>query len=329
MIDYGVAVLTSVAIFAILAIGLNVQWGWAGMLNLTYITFMAVGAYVSAGFTLGPPLYAHQQRYILSLNAPFAVGVAAGTIAAGVLGLIIGAIALRRLRSDYFAIVTLSLGLVVYQIVAQNRGLFGGQVGLFGIPPPWADILPLTPEQYTFFYLGLCVVSLAGVYLLARHLYRSPFGRTLRAIREDELAAKAFARNVFWFKLRAFVLGSMIAGFGGSLLAAFVGAFNPAGWTPGETFVLYTAVFLGGTGNNLGVVLGVLIFTGAISEATRFIPPIPGNPDANQALRGVVAGLIIILILRFRPQGLLPEPRDHDASLKPGGPPEHKAQPVT
>jgi len=316
MIDYGVSVLTSVAIFGILAIGLNVQWGWAGMLNLTYITFMAVGAYVSAGFTLGPPLYAHQQRYILSLHMPFVVGAAAGTIAAGLLGLVIGGIALRRLRSDYFAIVTLSLGLVVYQIVAQNRGLFGGQVGLFGIPEPGADILPLTPEQYTFFYLGLCLVSLAGVYLLARHLYRSPFGRTLRAIREDELAAKAFARDVFWFKLRAFVLGSMIAGFGGALLAAFVGAFNPAGWTPGETFVLYTAIFLGGTGNNLGVILGVLIFTGAISEATRFIPPIPGNPDANQALRGVIAGLIIILILRFRPQGLLPEPRDHDAARK-------------
>jgi branched-chain amino acid transport system permease protein len=322
MIDYAVSVLTVVAIFGILAIGLNVQWGWAGMLNLGYITFMAIGAYVSAGFTLGPPIYAHQQRYILSLHMPFVVGVVAGIIAAGLLGLIIGAIALRGLRSDYFAIVTLSISLVVYQIVAQNRGLFGGQVGLFGIPEPFADSLPLTPEQYTFFYLGLCLVSLAGVYLLARHLYRSPFGRTLRAIREDELAAKAFARDVFWFKLRAFVLGCMIAGFGGSLLAHFVGAFNPAGWTTGETFVLYTAIFLGGTGNNLGVVLGVLIFTGVISEATRFIPAIPGNPDANQALRGVVVGLIIILVLRFRPQGILPEPRDRDVApaTAPGGP---------
>jgi ABC-type branched-subunit amino acid transport system permease subunit len=312
VIDYIVSILTLVSIFAILAIGLNVQWGWTGMLNLTYITFMAVGAYVSAGFDIGPPLYAHEQTYLIEMSAPFPVALLAGTLAAGVLGAIIGAIALRRLRSDYFAIVTLSIGLVVYQIVAQNRGLFGGQVGLFGIPQPFADLLPLSPEQYTFFYLGMCLVALAGVYLLARHMYRSPFGRTLRAIRDDEIAAQAFARPVFWFKLRAFVFGALIAGFGGALLAHFVGAFNPAGWTPGETFVLYTAIFLGGTGNNLGAILGVFLFTGVISEVTRLIPPIPGNPDANEALRGIIAGLIIILVLRYRPQGILPEPRDRD-----------------
>ncbi|HUZ69286.1 MAG TPA: branched-chain amino acid ABC transporter permease [Candidatus Saccharimonadales bacterium] len=313
MIDYLVSVLTLVSIFAILAIGLNVQWGWTGMLNLTYITFVAVGAYVSAGLDVGPPIYAGQQTYILSLSLPFPVAALGGTLAAGAAGALIGAIALRRLRADYFAIVTLSLGLVVYQVVAQNLGLFGGQVGMFGIPQPFANNLPFSPEEYTFFYLGLCLFALACVYLLARHLYRSPFGRTLRAIRDDEVAAQAFARPVFWFKLRAFILGSLIAGFGGALLAHFVGAFNPAGWTPGETFLLYTAIFLGGTGNNLGAILGVFLFTGVISEATRnFIPMIPGNPDANEALRGVVGGLIIILVLRFRPQGILPEPRDKD-----------------
>jgi branched-chain amino acid transport system permease protein len=314
LIDYIVSALTLVSIFAILALGLNIQWGWSGMLNLTYITFAAVGAYVSAGFDIGPPLYAHQQTYIIQLSAPFPVALVAGTLAAGIVGAIVGAIALRRLRSDYFAIVTLSIGLVIYQVVAQNRGIFGGQVGLFGIPQPFADLLPLTPQQYTYFYLGMCLVALLAVYLLVRHMFGSPFGRTMRAIRDDELAAQAFARPVFWFKLRAFVFGALIAGFGGALLSHFVGAFNPAGWTPGETFVLYTAIFLGGTGNNLGSILGTLIFVGFISEATRYIPPIPGNPDANEALRGVVAGLIIILVLRYRPQGILPEPRDKDAT---------------
>jgi ABC-type branched-subunit amino acid transport system permease subunit len=259
-------------------------------------------------------VYAHQQTYLLSLQLPFPVAALGGTLAAGALGAVVGALALRRLRSDYFAIVTLSMGLVIYQVIAQNRGIFGGQVGLFGIPQPFADQLPLTPEQYTFFYLALCLVALLGVYLLARHLFRSPFGRTLRAIRDDELAAQAFARPVFRFKLKAFILGSLIAGFGGALLAHFIGAFNPAGWTPGETFILYTAIFLGGTGNTLGAILGVFLFTGVISETTRFIPPIPGNPDANEALRGVVAGLIIILVLRFRPEGILPEPRDKDSN---------------
>ncbi len=312
MIDYLVAVLTTVSIFAILALGLNVQWGWAGMLNLTYISFMATGAYVSAGFTLGPPVYANQQHYLLSLHMPFLVGAAAGTIVAGLLGLVVGAIALRRLRSDYFAIVTLSIGLVIYQIVAQNRGLFGGQVGLFGIPAPFYDALNLDPITYTYFYLGLAVAVLVAVFFFTRHLYRSPFGRTLRAIREDETAAKAFARNVFWFKLRAFVVGCMIAGLGGALLSHFIGAFNPAGWTPGETFILYVALFVGGTGNNLGAIVGVILIIGLLSESTRFLPQVPGNPDASQALRGVIGGILIILVLRFRPQGLLPEPRDID-----------------
>lgn len=324
MIDYFISDTTTVVIFAILALSVNMQWGWTGMLNLTQISFVAIGAYMSGVVTLHHPQYA-SESYVLGLGLPFPIAVLVGMASAALLALLIGAVALRRLRPDFFAIFTLSVGLMLFQTISQETSLFDGQIGLLGLPQPFVGTLSsLTPRQYTIFYLGLCVVVLIAVYLLAERLYHSPFGRTLRSIREDETATSAFGRNIFTMKLKSFVLGAAIAGLGGALLAHFLGAFNPGAWSPGETFLLYVCVFVGGTANNKGVILGTFLVVGVLQEVTRFLPEIPGHPGGVSALRQVAIGLLIILILRFRPEGILREPVDRDpgpAGRAPSGAP--------
>jgi ABC-type branched-subunit amino acid transport system permease subunit len=158
------------------------------------------------------------------------------------------------------------------------------------------------------------------LYVVIEMLYRSPFGRALRSVREDEVAAAAFGRNVFSLKLKAYVIGGVIAGLAGSLLVNFLTAWSPAAWTPIETFLLYAAIFVGGTANNRGVVVGAFFIFVFIQEVTRFIPVVHIGETALAAARDISIGLLIIAILWFRPQGILPEPRARDREPKEATP---------
>lgn len=306
MIDFIVTILVAVVIQAILAIGLNIQWGLAGLLDLSYIAFAALGAYIFSVMTLGPPT-PPLTEYVLGLNAPTLIGLAAAMVAAGLLALVIGAVALRNLRADYFAIVTLCTAAILMQFVSQYQALFNGVEGVFGVPQPFAEQLNLDPTTYTYVFLAMCVVVLIVVYLFAERLQHSPMGRLLRATRDDELAAEAFGRNVYAAKLKAFVIGAVIAGVGGALLAAFIGAFNTGGWSVSETLLIYATVFVGGTSNNKGVMLGTLIIIGLFNGGTQLIPSIPGQPYLIAATRFIITGVLIVVALRFRPKGLIPE----------------------
>jgi len=158
----------------------------------------------------------------------------------------------------------------------------------------------------------MCVVLFLITYVILEMLYRSPFGRTLRAIREDEYAAAAFGRNVFVNKLKAYVIGGVVAGVGGCLFAVYLADWNPYVWAPIETFLIYGAIFIGGQANQRGITLGAIILLVTIPEVTRFMPNIPGHADLFPALRDILSAILVILVLRFRPQGLIPEvhPRD-------------------
>ena len=174
--------------------------------------------------------------------------------------------------------------------------------------------------SYQYFLLGLCLVLFALVYFLMSRVSSSRFGMALRTLREDERAAAAFGRDIYRLKLKGYVLGAALGGFAGALFAAYLTAFNTSAWAPVEVIVLYSAVLVGGRGNIRGVALGVLIMGLLVQESTRFLPQLPGlgelntlHPQVLLALRGALIGLILVLFLRFRPQGLLPERRfvDH------------------
>jgi branched-chain amino acid transport system permease protein len=293
-----------VAIQSILALGLNIQWGFSGLLNLSYIFFMAVGAYVSA-VVISPPATPPGTEYVLGWSQPFLVGVAAGTLAATGVAVVVGAVVLRNLRADYFAIVTLVVAEALQQVIGQFRGLFNGSPGLIAIPQPLEA--SFFGRTYTVFYLLMCCGFVAICFVIAEWVRRSPFGRALRALREDETAAAAFGRNAYSLKLRAFVLGAGMAGLGGALLGSYVTAFAPAGWGVSETLLILVCLFVGGSGNNAGAVLGTALVIGLLGQLPQLINVPYTHPDLIPDLRFLVLGLAIIIFLRWRPEGILRE----------------------
>lgn len=317
IIQYLVSVATLGVIFSVCSLGLNMRYGWTGDFDLSFYLFIALGAYMFSVLTLPPSSLPPPDSYILGLNLPFIVGVLGAMVVCGLGSLILGAIALRRLRGDYFGIVTVAATLILYATFSQETELFNGYNGVFGLAQPFNDILNLSPTDYPAFFLGLCIVVLILVYVFVELLFRSPFGRVLRAVREDEVAAQAFGRNVYWLKLKAYVIGGMIAGVGGSLLVNFLSAWSPAAWSPIETFLLYAAIFVGGTANNRGVILGAFFIFAFIQEVTRFIPTFALGETQLAAARDVLIGLLIVAVLWLRPQGIIPEPRAVDRGPDP------------
>ena len=309
---YLVSVLTEGAIFGIMALGLNVIWGWSGDFDLAYYGYVALGAYMTLVLTIGhqPP----PTEYILGLQLPYIVAVLCAVACAMALGLVVGLIALRHLRGIYFSIVTLGAVYVVYTFASQYVPLFNGYQGLSGLVNPMGDWFGLDYNTYQYFFLGFSIAVLLLVYLFLSRVSSSRFGLALRSLREDERAAAVFGRDIYRLKLKAYVLGAGLGGLAGGLFAAYVTAFNTTAWAPLETVLLYAAILVGGRGNIRGVVLGVFIVFVLIEESTRYLPEIPGHPAIMLAFRPIVIGLALVLFLRFRPQGLLPERRFVDRS---------------
>jgi branched-chain amino acid transport system permease protein len=327
MSAYLISVLTEGAIFGIMALGLNVIWGWSGDFDLAYYGYVAVGAYMTLVLTIGPATAPAQ--YVIGLQLPYPLAVVIAVVAAMAVSLVVGLIALRHLRGIYFSIVTLGAVYVIYIIAGQYVPLFNGYNGLSGLFDPMGDWFGLDYQSYQYFLLGLCLVMFALVFLLMWRVSGSRFGMALRTLREDERAAAAFGRDIYRLKLKGYVLGAGLGGFAGALFVAYLSAFNPSAWSPvGEVIALYAAVLVGGRGNIWGVALGVLIMGVLVQESTRFLPELPGlgqlntlHPQILLAMRGAIIGLVLVLFLRFRPQGLLPERRYVDRSPTVGAAP--------
>ncbi|HEU0002710.1 MAG TPA: branched-chain amino acid ABC transporter ATP-binding protein/permease [Ktedonobacteraceae bacterium] len=316
MIQYLVSILTEGAIFGIMALGLNIIWGWSGDFDLTYYGYVALGAYMTLVLTIGQPTPPAQ--YILGLQLPYLVALIGAVVSSALMALVVGLIALRHLRGIYFSIVTLGAVYVLYVLAGQYVPLFDGYNGLSGLFNPMGDALGLDFQSYPFFFLGFCILIFVLVLIFMARLSGSRFGLALRSLREDERAAAAFGRDIYRMKLKAYVLGAAFGGLGGGLFAAYLSAFNPSAWSPIEAIILYSAVLVGGKGNIKGVVLGVVIMIVFIQESTRFLPDVPGYPNIIPATREIVIGLVLVLFIRYRPQGLLPERRYIDHSLQAG-----------
>ncbi|MEA2683706.1 MAG: branched-chain amino acid transport system permease protein [Chloroflexota bacterium] len=305
---YIATILAYFIIFNILTWGLNIQFGYAGIPNFTYITFMAMGAYVTGATGLPRPTAGFQYvQYILGYSWPFPITLLAGAVGAGALAFLLGLITLRRLRTDYLAIVTFSLGFILYDVVGTFVPLFNGFDGLFGVPQPLADVFQLDPNTYPYFFIPLSLVIMLICWLVANRIFDSPLGRTMRAIREDVEVAEALGKDSFRFRIIALIVGCVFAGVAGGLTIEFVTAFNPSGWTAPETFVIFAACLVGGKANNRGAVLGAFLVPVIFFEGSRFIPVPPDHPLLLAGIRYMVIGTLLIGVLWFRPEGLLPE----------------------
>jgi ABC-type branched-subunit amino acid transport system permease subunit len=307
---YWVSVVTEAAIFAILALGLDMVWGWAGDFDLAFYGYLALGSYMTMVLTIGKPV--PPVSYIIGWRLPYPLALLLALVAVVALAAVIGAIALRNLREIYFAVTTLSAVSALYLFVENYTPLFDGYNGVYGLINPGQTALNLTYNGYRIVFLGVVLLLLALVYLTVQRLSVSPFGRMLRSVREDEHAAAAYGRGVFSAKYRAYLFGAALAGLAGGLFAVFISAFNPSAWTPQEILVIYAAILVGGRGNPLGVVAGVFTVYIGFIEVTRFLPSPASRPEFGPALRQVLIGLLIILVLKFRPEGLFRERLNRD-----------------
>ena len=293
---------TSVGILAgtytIFTLGLQLNVGFTGIVNFGQAGFMAIGAY-----TMGILVVKYDWSFWLALPAAVLVAVA--------FGLLIGLPSLR-LRADYFAIATIAAAEIV-RITAQNaRELTGGNQGLFGFDESWNNVSNTiegwlesagwsNPETLFPLFLVVWATALAATVVLY-FMQRSPWGRVLRAVREDEDAARALGKNALVYKLQSLAIAATLGALAGFFLALNLNFLNPEEFEPLFTFIGYAVLVLGGLANYWGVAFGAIIMW-TILEGTRFID-LPISAEREAAVRFMIVGLVLILLMAFRPQGV-------------------------
>ena len=289
MTAYLVAVGIIALIYMLLTIGLNLQYGYTGLINFGVVAFFAIGAYASALLTLaGWPLL-----------PAFVVAMVAAAVVAYPIGLLS-----LRLSDDYLAVVTLGFSEVVRLVIQQERWLTHGVQGLPGIPRIFHSLgVGQYAELATLAALALCNLAAIGLML---HLVRSPYGRLIQAIRDDEVAVEAIGKDPRRLKVQVFMLGSGLAGLAGAFYAHFITYLSPDQFLPLVTFYVWIAMIIGGTGRTTGAVAGSLILM-VFLEGSRFARDwIPGVSEVQMAsVRLALVGLALILFTMYRPQGMM------------------------
>ena len=312
--------LATMAIFSVICIGLNVQWGYTGIFNFGIAAFFMIGAYTAAIVTKAPadgefatyiggfgPALAAVPLPGAGEWLPFLVAILAAAALSAVLALLLGWPTVR-LREDYLAITLIGAAEVLRRIATEEQWLVNGSRGLGGIPRPFGALVD--GDAYRYLFLLLAVALLVVVYLLADFGIRSPWGRVLRAIREDEDAAAAAGKDVVAFKLQGFVLGAAIMGAGGALFAMQQGAISPETFLPFfGTFIFWAMLISGGSGNMIGAMVGVYVIWGLWSTSLQLqgyaLPEIVEGRIPH--LRDMLVGVIIVAVLLTNPRGLVPE----------------------
>jgi branched-chain amino acid transport system permease protein len=299
----------------IACLALNLQFGVSGIINFSFIVFQAVGAYAAAILSL-PPDTANGgfQHYVGGLQLPFPIPWIGGAVAGGLLAIPVGFVVLRKLRSDYQAIALLVLSVIANTVITNADKFLGGAAGLSLVPPPFSDQIDPNTETYQYLYVGITAVAVVIAFWLVNRVVNSPYGRSLRAMREREIAAAAIGKNPVRLKMTIFIVGGVIAGLSGAILVGFLQVWAPSVWLYPETIILFAAIIVGGRGNNIGAILGALLVPVGFEEVTRLLNSNPyianlGPPNLISALQWVAIGLLILGFLWFRPQGVRPEPR--------------------
>jgi branched-chain amino acid transport system permease protein len=293
MTNYLVAMATFACLYALLALGLNLVWGMAGMINLGLVGFFAVGGYASALAT--------------RRGAPIVLGVAAALALAAAAGAVMALVTVR-LRGDYLAIITLGFSEVVRLVASNEIWLTNGTDGISGIPGPWRG--RVSPDAFNVIFLGLAALAVAVALVALERVRRAPYGRVLRAIRDDDQVAAVAGKPVTRFKVEAFAVSAGVLGVAGALWGHYTSFIAPDVFVPLITIYVVLALTAGGTGSNWGAVLGAFLVV-FFMESTRFATGwLTGlAPVQVAALREALIGAALLVILRLRPNGLLPERR--------------------
>jgi branched-chain amino acid transport system permease protein len=281
--DYFIHIGILIGIYSILALSLNLVVGFTGLLSVTQAAFYGIGAYVTA-------------ILLTTFGINFFLSVFLGIIVTGVVSLTIGYI-LSKFNGDYFALGSFGFNIIVFSIFLNWQSLTRGPLGIPGISKP--ELFNIDFGNNTA-YLVLVAVFVLIVYLISEFITTSSFGRVLKAIREDEKAIQVFGYNTLFFKLTIFVIGAMMASVAGALFASYITYVDPSSFALSESIFILAIIILGGLANNKGAILGALCLV-ILPEALRFV----GFPsDVAAQMRQVTYGLVLILLMLYRPEGL-------------------------
>jgi branched-chain amino acid transport system permease protein len=307
---YFAIVLVYGAVDSMACLGLNFEFGVAGISNFGYIIFQSVGAYVAAVLSMPNAKGSNGgfQQYVLGWHLPWPLPWIGAAIAGGLLAIPFVFLVGKRLRGDFAAVGLLVSAVLLNLLVTNYVPLFNGAAGISLVPPPFASHWNTQGLAYQYSYGAVAVLLTIGVYFLVKRLTESPYGRSLRAMRDNDIVADSLGKDLRLQRTSVLILGGMIAALSGAILVGFITLWSPGAWGYAETIVLFAAIIIGGAGNHKGAVLGAIIVPLGFEEITRYLPPV-GNPELVPALEWVAIGLLIVLFLWFRPNGILPERR--------------------
>ena len=306
---YGLSLLSFGGIFAILTLGLNIQWGFSGLFNIGIAGFFAIGAYTSAILTTAP-----SERHLGGFELPIPVGLAAAMVLAAIIAWFVARICIR-LRSDYLAISTLGIAEIIRLTFKNEIWATNGARGVSYVPKPFETLV----EPWN--QIGMAVLILGIVALLYFFLERartSPWGRVMAAIRENETATRAAGKDVDRLRIQAFVVGASIMGLGGAMMAHYLKFIDPQAAEPLQaTFLVWVMLIVGGSGNNKGAVLGAVLMWTVWSATEILTSRLPDEMAIRSAyIRIFLIGLVLQIVLQKFSTGILPERRVRSLAQK-------------
>lgn len=318
-LPFWATVLTFALVIGMAALLLNIEAGWGGMWDLGIAGQVAVGAYSYALLT------SPTDATVPGLGLPFWAAMLGAGVITMAISLLIGWPTLR-LRGEYFLITTFAFAEIIRQLIVIQRGLTGGTFGITGIERPLAEFF--LPSAYPFVLLGLAAAATALVLLVSTRISRSTYGLTLRAARDNEPLARSMGKAVDRVRLFTYGFVGLMTG----LLVApvyvwFLGALVPASFTTHLTFLVWTGLVIGGLGSRLGGLIGAVVLT-VVSEAVRLISVDPEHASRLAAFQPFLVGVLLIVLLRWRPEGLLSERGAFRRRTRPSSPTQPESQPL-
>jgi branched-chain amino acid transport system permease protein len=311
LINYLISLGIMSGIYAVLCLGLNLQWGFAGLFNAGIAGFFAIGAYTAAILTTP-----ESPSYLGGFGLPIVIAWPIAMALSGALAWAVGRICVR-LQGDYLAMATIGIAEVIRLAIKNEEWLTAGTRGIPNIARPFEDLLPQPWNGLAF--LGVIVMLVIAVYLAAERAWASPWGRTLRAIRDSDVAAAAIGKNVAQFRLEAFVLGAMVMALAGALSAHY---FKFLGTTAIEplmvTFLVWVMLIVGGSGNNRGAILGAAVIWLIWSATELLTNRLPAEWITRSSyIRVLLIGILLQVVLQRFGKGLLPEKPPRMVGVRP------------
>jgi branched-chain amino acid transport system permease protein len=301
LLFYLVAFLIAGGIYAILCLALNVQWGFGGLFNAGIAGFFAVGAYTSALLTAAPAA-----THFGGFQLPVPVGILASALTAGVTGWAVAKICIR-LKSDYLAMASIGIAEILRMVIVNEDWLTNGSLGITNIPRPFDGLLQ--GRYADVLYVAIVWLIVGVIFVICNRLYDSPWGRTLRAVRDNEDAARAVGKDVDAFRLQTFVIGAALMGVAGALSAHYFRFLSPEATEPLLiTFLTWVMLMAGGSGNNKGAIIGALAVWAIWSMTEILTNRLPAELATRSSyIRMLLIGLLLQFVLQRYRSGLIPE----------------------